>query len=113
MKLNKIWINLYNLTTDLTDNKLIIDYSNYTYTAPQPHFTHDNIVRSLSTEDLDEFNTIKITQQTNDDSLDNSCGTWQKTYTKLHDDILNGVEPQKYVGYVCDPKVKCGGLTER
>ncbi|CAJ0893276.1 1148_t:CDS:2, partial [Entrophospora sp. SA101] len=101
--------NIYNIT----DSKIIVDYSNYTYIAAKPHFTHIDVIQSLSTEDLDEFSALKIAQQNTDDSLDHSCGSWQKTYIKLHEDILNGVESQRYVSYVCDSKVNCGGLTER
>ncbi|KAG9291756.1 hypothetical protein G9A89_012041 [Geosiphon pyriformis] len=87
--------------------------SNYTYLAQDPHFTYTNLFKSLSEEDRRKIKDIKMLKMTQDPSLDHSCGNWQEQYIKLHKDILKGDAPQRYVSYVCDASIHCGGLADR
>jgi hypothetical protein len=95
----------------LNEDNVVIDYSNYTYFIVKPHFTHIDVIESLSTEEYDNYVALQILQKNGDD--DNSCGSWQDKYTKLHEEILNGSAPQRYIGYICDDKINCGSLADR
>ncbi|CAJ0875622.1 11073_t:CDS:2 [Entrophospora sp. SA101] len=96
---------------DEDDN--VIDYTNYQYIVAKPHFTHTDIIESLSSEQNEEYVNLQTLQKNTDDSLNNSCGSWQEKYTKLHKEILNENASQRYVTYICDSKINCGGLADR
>ncbi|CAG8449342.1 2503_t:CDS:2 [Funneliformis caledonium] len=119
-------LNVTGLPNKLSKNKLrhyksdesrssdgTVDYAKYTYQAPNPHFTYDDVLVSLTEEERNEISTTQLTEMNTDESLDSSCGTWQKDYAKLHEDILAGKEDQKYVAYICEASSNCGGLADR
>ncbi|CAI2163033.1 6013_t:CDS:2 [Funneliformis geosporum] len=90
-----------------------VDYAMYTYQVPNPHFTYDDVLVSLTEEERNEISTTQLTEMNTDESLDSSCGTWQKDYAKLNEDILAGKEDQRYVAYICEASSNCGGLADR
>nr|CAG8487929.1 1558_t:CDS:2 [Entrophospora candida] len=112
-KLKKKKQTKYEISDALNEDSIEVDYSDYTYITTNPHFTHTDIVESLSINEHEEFVNLQMSQKNIDDSLDHSCGSWQDKYTKLHKEILNGTAPQRYIGYICDAKINCGGLADR
>ncbi|CAG8560100.1 14939_t:CDS:1 [Racocetra fulgida] len=91
----------------------VIDYSEYTYKAPQPHFTYVDVINSLTNEELADIKSIQSVEINADESLDSSCGKWQEEYSKLHANILDNKVEQRYVTYICDASTNCGGLADR
>ncbi|RIA80736.1 hypothetical protein C1645_838153 [Glomus cerebriforme] len=108
-KLNKKKLRHYK--TDISGD--IVNYAKYTYQAPKPHFTYEDVLGSLTEEERIEITKIQSIEMDIDESLDSSCGTWQKNYAKLHEDILAGKAEQKYVAYVCETNSNCGNLGDR
>ncbi|CAJ0643468.1 2767_t:CDS:2 [Entrophospora sp. SA101] len=87
----------YEISDALNEDSIEVDYSDYTYVTTNPHFTHTDVVESLSISEHEEFVNLQMSQKNIDDSLDHSCGSWQDKYTKLHKEILNGTAPQRYI----------------
>ncbi|CAB4392105.1 unnamed protein product [Rhizophagus irregularis] len=114
-KLDKKKLRHYKLdASGLSDNNEdIVNYAKYTYQAPNPHFTYEDVIGSLTEEERNETAIIQLIEMNTDESLDSSCGTWQKNYAKLHEDILTGRTEQKYVAYVCEANSNCGNLGDR
>jgi hypothetical protein len=114
-KLNKQKLRHYKLDAlglnDKSDD--IINYAKYTYQAPKPHFTYEDVMGSLTEEERNETALIQLIETDTDESLDSSCGTWQNNYAKLHEDILAGRAEQKYAAYVCEANSNCGNLGDR
>ncbi|CAG8546496.1 17158_t:CDS:2 [Cetraspora pellucida] len=104
----------YHIKSRDTDEEInVIDYSEYIYKAPQPHFTYVDVINSLTNEELADIKTIQSLEINTDESLDSSCGKWQEEYSKLHANILDNKEEQRYVTYICDASTNCGGLADR
>lgn len=114
-KLNKKKLRHYKLDAlGLNDNSEdIANYAKYTYQVSNPHFTYEDVIGSLTEEERNETAIIQLIEMDTDESLDSSCGTWQKNYAKLHEDILAGRTEQKYVAYVCEANSNCGNLGDR
>ncbi|CAH1756189.1 23155_t:CDS:2 [Entrophospora sp. SA101] len=109
-KLKKNKKTRYEIAGAFNEDDIVFDYSNYTYPIVEPHFTHIDVVGSLSIKERREFVAL---QRNINDGLDHSCGSWQDKYTTLHEKILNGTAPQRYVSYICEAKINCGGLADR
>ncbi|CAG8642237.1 10453_t:CDS:2 [Gigaspora rosea] len=104
----------YHIKSKETDEEIkVIDYSDYTYKSPQPHFTYVDVINSLTDEELADIKNIQVLELNSDESLDSSCGKWQEEYMKLHANILDDKEEQRYVTYICDANTNCGGLADR
>ncbi|CAB4405786.1 unnamed protein product [Rhizophagus irregularis] len=114
-KLDKKKLRHYKLDASGLSDKSedIVNYAKYTYQAPNPHFTYEDVIGSLTEEERNETAIIQLIEMNTDESLDSSCGTWQKNYAKLHEDILTGRTEQKYVAYVCEANSNCGNLGDR
>ncbi|CAG8445246.1 5053_t:CDS:2 [Funneliformis mosseae] len=89
------------------------DYSNHAYIRHEAHFTYDDVVESLTEEERADILLTKSLEINTDESLDSSCGSWQDNYSRLHENILSRNASQRYVSYICDDKIKCGGLANR
>ncbi|CAG8779810.1 9138_t:CDS:2, partial [Dentiscutata erythropus] len=104
----------YHIKSKDTDEEIsVIDYSDYVYKSPQPHFTYVDVINSLTDDELGEIKHTQVLDINSDESLDSSCGKWQEEYMKLHANILDDKAEQRYVTYICDVNTNCGGLADR
>lgn len=84
----------------------------YAYVEKEDHKTFEVLWASLrgSEQEL----ALKIQEQLQADiSYDPECGNWQEGYTKLHQDILAGRAPQRYVTFTATKGSNSGGLADR
>ncbi|CAI2200450.1 9885_t:CDS:2, partial [Funneliformis geosporum] len=89
------------------------DYFNRAYRNHETHFTYDDVFESLTEEERADILATKSLEINTDASLDSSCGSWQDNYSRLHEEILSRNGSQRYVSYICDVNINCGGLADR